>query len=260
MILPLHDKIFISTRPENSQDELPQLLTEAGATVLHWPMIKIKGSGLSEVDKKEISDIQDYQWIIFTSANGVKYFFENLKQIKQSEKLPGNLRIAVIGEKTKKEVREYGYTPSFVNPGNTAEEFAEPFARLVESEDKRPKIMLALGKLARTVIQNRLSGIADCVRINVYETVPPEQTDFIMMQRINKGLYDMIIFTSPSGIENFIKVAPGGQNKDVRIACIGEVTARAARENGLQPLVVAQKSTASGIAGSIINYYISKNK
>jgi uroporphyrinogen-III synthase len=81
-----------------------------------------------------------------------------------------------------------------------------------------------------------------------------------MINRIHNSRYDMIIFTSPSGIENFLKIYPEGKNKNVPMACIGSVTAAAAIENGFRPLVIAEKSTAAGIAGSIINYYISTNK
>ena len=77
--------------------------------------------------------------------------------------------------------------------------------------------------------------------------------------RIENEKYDMLIFTSPSGIKNFIKLFPKLNENKIRMACIGDTTANSAREKGFHPLVVAQNSSSAGIVESIFNYYISKN-
>jgi uroporphyrinogen-III synthase len=69
--------------------------------------------------------------MILTSSNGVRYFFEILQEVTGNQKLPQNLQIAVIGEKTQKTLAEFGYSAAFVNPGSTAEDFVEPFARQI---------------------------------------------------------------------------------------------------------------------------------
>jgi uroporphyrinogen-III synthase len=69
----------------------------------------------------------------------------------------------------------------------------------------------------------------------------------------------MLIFTSPSGIQNFLKLFSELKIQKIRMACIGDTTANAAREKGFHPLVVAQNSSSAGISESILNYYISKN-
>jgi uroporphyrinogen-III synthase len=79
-----------------------------------------------------------------------------------------------------------------------------------------------------------------------------------MAEQIENVKYDMIIFTSPSGIHNFLKLFPNQKKINIRMACIGETTASAAREKGFYPLVVAQNSSSAGIVESILNYYISK--
>jgi uroporphyrinogen-III synthase len=68
----------------------------------------------------------------------------------------------------------------------------------------------------------------------------------------------MVIFTSPSGIQNFLKIWPKSGGQTIRMACIGPTTANAAVKNGFQPLVVAQNSSATGIFESILNFYILK--
>lgn len=258
MTLPLQNKLFISTRPADASDELRRLLNEAGATVLEFPLIEIKAASLSNEEKKYFSRLEQFQWMILTSSNGVRYFFEILKQLTGNQKLPENLQIAVIGEKTQKTLDKYGYRAAFVNPGSTAEDFTEPFSRHISTTGAKPKIVLPLGNLARTVIQDHLKKLADCTRINIYRTEMPEKMDKTIAERIKNNRYDMLIFTSPSGIHHFLEFFPEQKNKNVSMACIGEVTAGAAWEKGFQPLAVAQNSSSAGIAESILNYYISK--
>ena len=74
----LKDKIFISTRPANGADELPGLFANAGATLLEMPLIEIFSKPLNDPEKQAISNLEEFQWLIFTSSNGVKYFFQNL--------------------------------------------------------------------------------------------------------------------------------------------------------------------------------------
>jgi uroporphyrinogen-III synthase len=260
MILPLQNKILISTRPDSHMDELPELLTSAGATVLRWPLIEIKRASLTNQEKQQLKNLHQFQWIVFTSPNGIRHFFTSLEEHSGTSVIPKGIEVAVIGEKTKNVLHSYGYTPAFVNPGNTAEEFSIPFTQFLEGKKNKPKILLPLGNLARNIIQDSLKATTQCTRINVYNTILPENIDNKIIQRIHDSLYDMIIFTSPSGIENFLKVYPEGKNKNIPMACIGSVTATAAADKGFRPLVTAEKSTASGIADSIKNYYISKNK
>jgi uroporphyrinogen-III synthase len=259
MTLPLQNKIFISTRPEGHPDELPELLEANGATVIRWPLIEIRRASLSSHEKQQLLNLHQFHWIVFTSPNGVRHFFESLKELTGTSDIPPDLEMAVIGAKTNKTVQSYGYTPSFVNPGNTAEDFAKPFIHFLTGKGYKPKILLALGDLARNLLQDNLEETAQCTRINVYHTLIPEHIDTNMIRRIHDKRFDMIIFTSPSGIENFLKVYPEGKNKSIPMACIGSVTAAAAAGYGFRPLVVAEKSSAAGIAGSILNYYISKN-
>ncbi|MGC9352437.1 MAG: uroporphyrinogen-III synthase [Mariniphaga sp.] len=258
MTLPLQNKLFISTRPAGASDELSHLLNEAGASLLEFPLIEIKAATLSSEEKQLFSRLEQFQWLILTSPNGVRYFFEILQEVTGTQTLPESLQIAVIGEKTGKTLEKYGYNPTFVNPGSTAEDFVEPFARHIAGEKSKPRIVLPLGNLARTVIQEHLKKLADCTRIDIYRTEMPEKTDKSIAKKIETNRYDMLIFTSPSGIENFLKIFSGLSVQNIRLACIGETTANAARKKGMFPLVVAQNSSSAGIVESILNYYISK--
>jgi uroporphyrinogen-III synthase len=258
MKLPLQNKLFISTRPAGTSGELSRLLHEAGASLLEFPLIEIKPASLSSEEKQLFSRLEQFQWMIFTSPNGVRYFFEILQEVTGTQKLPESMQIAVIGDKTSKTLKKYGYNPTFVNPGSTAEDFAEPFARHIAAEKLKPKVVLPLGNLARTVIQDHLKKLADCTRIDIYQTEMPEKVNKIIAEKIETNLYDMLIFTSPSGIYHFTELFPKLNKKNIRMACIGDITAGAARQKGFEPLAVAQSSSPEGIVESILNYYIIK--
>jgi uroporphyrinogen-III synthase len=139
MTLPLQNKIFISTRPEGHPDELPELLEANGATVIRWPLIEIRRASLSSHEKQQLLNLHQFHWIVFTSPNGVRHFFESLKELTGTSDIPPGLEMAVIGAKTNKTVQSYGYTPSFVNPGNTAEDFAKPFIHFLTEKGYKPK-------------------------------------------------------------------------------------------------------------------------
>jgi uroporphyrinogen-III synthase len=255
MSLFLQDKVFISTRPEGNSDELAQLFSNAGATVFEMPMVKIQAARLTVDEKKHIAQLHHFQWLIFTSTNGVRYFFDKLQEIQGNKVLPESLQIAVIGNKTEEILQSFGYKATFTNPGSTGEDFADTFIQKIQSENSKPKVLLALGNLARKVIQDQLNEFAICTRLNLYETEAPETLDEKMMQLILNDQYEMLLFTSPSGVQNFMKLAGKIQPEKIRMACIGETTSKMAIENNISPKVVAKKSTAAGLFESVLNHY-----
>ncbi len=251
----LQDKVFISTRPEGQSVELARLFANAGSTVIEMPLVKIQRAVLNEIEKKYFTQLHHFQWLIFTSTNGVRSFFENLQEIQENQNLPESLQLAVIGNKTEQVLNSFGYNAAFTNPGSTGEDFAEYFIQKIKTENTKPNILLALGNIARNVIQDQLNEFATCTRLDLYETETPESLDNNTMQLILSDKYEMLLFTSPSCVRNFMKLAGDIQPEKIRMACIGETTAKAAIENHISPVVVANKSTVAGLFESVLNYY-----
>lgn len=251
----LQDKVFISTRPKSQSGELIQLFKGAGATVIEMPLIKIQPAQLKEDGKKCFGQLHNFQWLVFTSSNGVRYFFENLKKIQGNHDLPKSLRLAVIGKKTEQDLNSFGYKAAFINPGSTSEDFTLSFISKIKNEDKKPQILLALGSSAREFLQEQLEEFAICTRLNLYETKSPGTIDKNTLQIILQDEYEMLLFASPSAIRNFVKLAGGIQPEKIRAACIGKTTAKAAIENNVSPVVVAKSSTVAGLFESVLAYY-----
>ncbi len=251
----LTNKVFISTRPEGSSEELKWRLAAAGGEMAEMPLIQIEPVRLSEKERELLNDLTRFQWIVFTSSNGVHFFFSNLKTRTGNHLLPPEVKTAVIGNMTCRALNSYGYHPAFVNPGNTAEDFVHAFIPEIRKREGRVTILLPLGTLSRKIIQERLSEFASCFRINLYQTCKPPSTNSEMLQRICNDQYEMLIFTSPSAVQNFMELAGEVEPKNLRVACIGETTSREVRKKGMTPLVIAGRASAKGIVESIVQFY-----
>jgi len=254
--LPLKDKVIISTRVIESGDSLSDSLRMKGAEVISLPMIEIVPSQLENTEKEILNNLSDFDWIFFTSKNGVVNFFKQLSDLKGSTALSANLKIAAIGSKTASELEYYGYAPAFLSQGNTSEDLLAEFYKVVNP--KNQKILLSLGNLADKSLENRLSNENTVNRINVYQTEKPKNADFSIIKRIEDNNYDLIIFTSPSTFQNFILFYEKENIKFLKTASIGTTTSKAIELSGFKPLITAKKSSAEGLIEAITEYY--KNK
>jgi len=247
-------KIFISTRPAGRSAKLRELLGEHGAELIDMPMIDIRNASLSDQEKDILRDPGQFDWIVFTSSNGVIRFFNQLKDITGSYKTGGDTKIAVIGRETGLELKSFGYDADYVSSISTGRAFSQELRQLFRR--RNPRVLLPVGNLAGKTLEDGLNGVAEIVRINVYNTVMPEKINKEAMKLIGEDKYGMIIFTSRSGFNNFCRTAADKINLySLRIACIGSTTAGALAQAGISPLVTAAKMNSQGIADAVIGYY-----
>jgi len=248
-------KTFISTRPAGRSDLLRKFFNAHGAELLEMPMIEIRKAHLSPKETDIVENSGNFDWIVFTSSNGVVNFFDHLKDIKGSNETGIDTRIAVIGENTGSWLSAYGHTAHYVSSGSTGEAFSEELRRLMAG--KKASVLLPVGNLASGIIEERLRGTAEVCRINVYRTEMPSRIDYEILKIIGEDKYEMVIFTSGSGVNNFCRAAAGRIDlHSLRIACIGTTTAGALESKGIKPLVTATEMSSGGIAGAILDYYM----
>lgn len=251
--LPLKDKIIISTRAMEPGDSFPDLLKACGAILLSLPMIEIIPSTLDANITEKLNNLKRYDWIFFTSKNGVINFFRHLIDVKGNTELPETVKLAVIGHKTALELEYYGYSPAFISEENTSDEFLNQFYEKYKPENLN--ILLSLGNLADQTLSHRLSTTNGIDRIDVYQTVKPVHADTDIIERLKNDQYDLIVFTSPSTFSNFCSIYNAGQAVRLKMASIGTTTTRAIQEAGFEPLFTAKKSNAEGLRDAIIEYY-----
>lgn len=254
--LPLKDKTIISTRIFESCDILSDLLKAKGARVLSFPMIRIEKSKLTTTESGILNDLNPFEWLFFTSKNGVRNFFNHLLDINGRTDLPGTIKIAVIGNATALELDYFGYSADFMSDGNNSEDLFEQFSK--NYNPRNLKILLALGNLASDTLFEKLSKENEVKRINVYDTLKPISADDHILHKIYNGHYDMILFTSPSTFQNFCSFVDIDMLDKLKIASIGGTTTKAIKDAGIEPLITAKKSNSGGLLESIVEYYKSK--
>lgn len=249
----LNGKIIINTRPEASDDQIAEALCKLNATVVPLPLIEIKPIAIDKVLLRGIIQDGAFQWLIFTSRNGVDGFFD---QLPKPEKLP--FRIAVYGLRTAEALEQQGYSADLVNQGNTGAELLDDLIPLLRKEDK---VLIVTGNLAPDVLQNRLNDIVTAERMDVYHTQFVPEVSKETVQRIAAGNYDLILFTSPSGVKSFVHHA---QNKidlaHLKAASIGPSTTKALLEAGIHPCVEATTSGKTGLIHAIENYFAAERQ
>ncbi len=239
-------RYIISTRPKRQNNELKQLLEKQGYTLLELPMIEIHRAKLSQSDFEKLKNIQQYNWIVFTSPNGIRNFFQHYKQISGKTSLPANIKTAVVGTTTQKILAEHGNKATLVNPGNTGKELAKFMFEEISETDR---ILFPEGNLARGIISGILSEKANCESLVVYENRMPCILNEDILQKIIDNQYEFIVLTSPSGFINLKKTLTGKTDlTKLRLVSIGTSTSAEVEAHGLKPHATANMSNAQGIA------------
>ncbi|TSA38170.1 MAG: uroporphyrinogen-III synthase [Porphyromonadaceae bacterium] len=250
----LKGKIIINTRPEGADDSISLALEELGAVVFTMPLIEIIPINLSPKISLDILKNKIYQWLVFTSKNGIDNLFSQLKENLLTTPLP--FKTAVFGERTAMSLKKWGFTPDLINTGNTSEDLLNDLLPTLQPCDR---VLLVVGDLASGLLGDAIKQTAQVDRVDVYRTVFVQSLDGEILHRIKENSYDMIIFTSPSGFRS-IKYHTDrviSLNK-LKTACIGPTTEEAVLAEGLTPLVVARPSGKSGLISGLEQYFATR--
>jgi uroporphyrinogen III methyltransferase / synthase len=255
---PLFGKGVVITRPEKQADDLARLLIKEGANPIHFSTIKIvPPPGWRALDAA-IKKLEDYDWLIFTSANGVAYFFERLfAKNKDIRDLKG-VKICCIGPATAKQVEGKGIRVDLVPKKFISEGILESFSGI---NLRGKKILIARAAKARDVLLDGLkkSG-ANVDVVAAYETVNSGKKKNELEELFKENQVDVITFTSSSTVNNFVKIM--GRNfslpKDIKIACIGPVTEATAARAGFSVDIHQEEYTMEGLVGALIDYFEKK--
>ncbi len=255
----IQDKVFISTRPAGKSEELADYFASAGARVAELPMIEIRPLKITREERKIIKEAGSFNWLIFSSVNGVEYFMEIYKAEKGSFSLPPHIKIAAIGKKTAGRLKEYGVNPGYVSDTSNSRSFSRELRSLFAG--RRPGVLWPTGELSPGVLEKNLSSFCDIKRLNLYRTSMPSNTNESCLQLVKEDKYEIIFFFSPSAARNFCSVIDGLQiqRESLRVACIGPETEKACLELGLKPLYTASSPCAESLYEATLNYMASEN-
>lgn len=239
--LPLADKRILITRSKEQARYFSTQIEALGGTSVEVPLIQFQRVSESKLVSMEIEEsLPLYDWIIFTSVNGVKYFFE----LHQGQ-LPN--RIAAVGAKTKEALEALGYNVDMIPKQFSAEDLVDSFKGMDPTS-----ILLIQGNLARPLLREELGRIGYNVKqIVVYENKlrVPEKKEMTVLK---EGKVDLYTFTSPSTIHNYIELfgLPDGP-----VATIGPITRQAAEQAGVMVSISPAEYTMDGLLEEIVQYF-----
>jgi uroporphyrinogen-III synthase len=230
-----------------------------GFEVISFPMIEVSESELNIKDKNNIANTKEFDWLIFTSKNGVLYFLKAFEKITGVKFKKVNSKVAVIGKKTGMELQQNGIQPDYISKSNLAEKFVIELKNSVI--EKGASVLLLLGNLAGKLMEDEFADIYRVSRVNCYFTYQPDVKKCDVTDRIFSNNYEMIIFTSSSGFENFVVVADkfSFNLSKLRVASIGKSTTKTMSKWGVTPVFTANQSNLEGIVNEI-KYYINKTE
>jgi uroporphyrinogen III methyltransferase/synthase len=252
---PLFGRGIVITRPEAQAEEFAELLRAQGARVIPFPVIRIAPPSSWAPLDQTLDRLETYRWIVFTSANGVSSFFRRLRERGRDIRDLKGIRIATIGPATAAAVEVRGIRVDLV-----PEEFiSEGVVRAFAGEDLRGcRILLPRADQARDVIPEGLEKMgAEVDVVAVYRTLRSDRDAAELLPLFTGGKVDVITFTSPSTVIQFLGImGPDFRLPSrVRIACIGPVTAAAARKAGLRVDILQERYTIPELVDAIAAHF-----
>jgi uroporphyrinogen III methyltransferase/synthase len=253
---PLLGKRIVVTRAREQASDLVKRLADLGAECLQYPTINvIPAPDVTPLDDA-INRLSTYDWIVFTSVNGVKFFFERLFELGRDVRALNTLQTAAIGPVTSRRLLEFGLKSDIIPQNYRAEAVVEAFRR----EDLQgQKVLLPRAAAARPVLPVELRKMGAAVdEVTTYLTEKViEGADLLIEQLTNKRI-DLITFTSSSTVRNFKALLPTDRFKDlldgVTIASIGPITTDTAVELGFDVHITARTYTIAGLCDAIVKH------
>ncbi|MBN1262445.1 MAG: uroporphyrinogen-III C-methyltransferase [Anaerolineae bacterium] len=251
---PLFGRRVLVTRASAQASRLSAQLRQVGANPVEFPTISINPpEDWGQLDAA-IERLSTYDWVIFTSANGVRFFWERLEQAGKDARAFAGVRLAVIGPATAEALKQHGLQADLMPEKFVAEAILEAFGQV-----KGQHILLPRADIAReTLAEGLVEAGAQVDEIDAYHTGPGETDKAEEIRRmVAAGDIDVITFTSSSTVRNFVAaLAPlPDLPESLTVACIGPITADTAREVGLPVHVVAEDYTIDGLVESLVHHF-----
>jgi len=250
---PLCGKKIIVTRAAEQAGEFSAKLAVRGATVLECPTIQLVGPESWQLLDLAIRELPGYDWLVLTSGNAVRYFFQRLDELGLDTRALACCRICAVGPKTADEIRSFGIKPDLVPTDYKAEGVVEEFSRL---DMHGSRVLFPRADKARDIIPRELKRMGAHVDSPVaYRNIFPERLPPETLFALEKRSVDCITFTSSSTVQNLAAML--GEElmldmlKGVAVASIGPITSKSCRDLGLRVDIEPQSHTLDDLAEAL---------
>lgn len=254
---PLFGKRIVVTRSRDEAGVFAEMLIDRGATTIEFPTIDVvPPSSWSELDSA-LETIDSFNWIIFTSANAVKFFMDRLRGLGKDLRMLKGVDICTVGPKTAEALEQFGLKADLIPAEFKAEGV---LAALGGVGVKGKKFLVPRAKVARELIPDKLRELGAEVTVAVaYENVRPA-TDVERVKKLfREKKITAVTFTSSSTVHNFVEII--GQKEYIKllegvvIACIGPVTAKTAEEYGMHTEIMPKDYTIPAFVEAMTVYF-----
>jgi uroporphyrinogen III methyltransferase/synthase len=244
---------------------------ELGAEIIEFPTIEIvPPQSYDELDAS-IDRIKIYNWLIFTSRNGVKYFFKRFFEKERDIRDLSGIKICAIGSKTAKEVKKYGLKIDLIPDEFNAEGLIEAFIKEQRAKSKKHnellkgmRFLLPRAEKAREIFPDRVRELGGEIDVPVaYRTIKPESRGKRLRRFLKEGRISIATFTSAATFNNFREIMGDDAEellKGVAIAVIGPITAKAVEKAGLPVDIMPKEATIEAMVEAILKWIEEKNK
>ena len=249
---PLFGKRVLVTRPRRQAGDMVRQLEQLGAVVSVMPAVEVKPpTDWGPVDRA-LADLGRYQWLVFTSVNGVHYFMDRLRQTGRDVRALGPVRLAVIGPATADALRTYHLEPDLVPPEYRSESLADALKGRVAGQ----RVLLARADRGRDLLRQELSAVAEVAQVAVYSQVDAVEIDLELLEEINQGRIDYITLTSSKIAEALIRLlSPAARRRvrsgEVQLVSISPVTSAAIRKLDLPVAAEAAEYTTAKVVEAL---------
>lgn len=248
--LPLAGRRIVVTRAREQAGTLAEKLRALGAEAIEFPTIEIRPAADYGPLDCALANLAVYDWLIFTSANGVRFFLERLDR-SAADLRALRAKICAIGPATRAAIEALHLKVDLMGTEYVAEGLLAAF----EGHDLAGKrILLPRAAVARDVVPAELArrgAVVDVVE--AYRTAPPDSAAARAAEIFDARKPDWITFTSSSTVENFVQAAGAGALAGVKVASIGPITSAAARRHGIEVAVEAGVFTIDGLIEAILS-------
>ncbi len=252
---PLFGRRILVTRARSQASELSSQIDELGGEAVEFPVIRTRPPSRPEAQAardEALQRLSAFDWVLFTSANGVEYFMERLRELRLDIRALGNARLAAVGPKTEAALAKYGLLAEVVPSEFDGDALLDAIA-----PELRPgqNVLLATADIARAYVPEQLRerGL-NVTKIDIYETVLDTEGGSEIVGLLKQNMLHIVTFTSSSTVTNLLRALrelgetePLKLLQGCRIACIGPRTAATAQEAGLQVDYLANEATVASL-------------
>lgn len=249
---PLFGKTVLVTRAREQASDLTNQLETLGARCIEAPAIKLVEPESFDPLDQAIDELQTYQWLIFTSANGVDAFFKRLRLAEKDSRSLAGAKVVAIGSQTAARLEQQGIAADIVPLEFRAEGIVEALTPHIVAGDR---ILIPRALVARDILPVKLRELgADVDVVPAYQTIAGDTDGAALAKQLAAGEIDLVTFTSSSTVTNLLALlGEQGANlvKHAKIACIGPITAATCLEHDIRPDAMAEEYTISGMVTAI---------